>query len=500
MNPKGLNVYPSAAVALDSGLPLFKVLLGLTGICVLLFLLELGVLPSLPLSTLSLTIASAGFMLVRGRGNADLLHPVRVFGALWCFCLALGTMHLLPAISDWSNLMWRCVLTALASFVGGFWLAKRLSNSGRISVNGSTVVTVPAEKTLILAALCLAVGIAVLIYEFHLIGGIPILSDNVDGARTKLFGFGGDIDPEFNKLYIKLIHPLSYFLRYGVFLAVIALCQRTRKSRKLIVIAAVLIILGAGALGSQAGRGFFVDPAITSLALFHYVRRRVRLIELSAGFLAMFLFLGLFGSLRVKESESAPFFQRALSTSKLPEGEFWDGITFGYGTLTYSLEVFNRLIEDLPTIQRPSGGYLLYALHRFIPRANIQVLAFDLYSGEMITPTFLGEFYADYGYWGVLFGPLLLGAFYGWAYSQGNGQNEMYWIYVRAMLVQMLIYFPYWNQFSYTLTWVFDLFFMYLLIRLLRIGKMSRLQPGTAEDSRIYQGSPFGSIGGNVAI
>src|SRR4029077_750630 len=135
----------------------------------------------------------------------------------------------------------------------------------------------------------------------------------------------------------------------------------------------------------------------------------------------------------------------------------------------YSFEVFNRLTDDLPTTQRPSGGYLLYALHRFVPRGNIQALDFELYSGEMITPTFLGEFYADYGYWGVLFGPLVLGVFYGWAYSRGGGQPDAYWIYVRAMLLQVLIYFPYWNQFSHTLTWILDLFFMYVLIGLLGV-------------------------------
>ena len=36
------------------------------------------------------------------------------------------------------------------------------------------------------------------------------------------------------------------------------------------------------------------------------------------------------------------------------------------------------------------------------------------------------------------------------------------------MLLQVLIYFPYWNQFSHTLTWIFDLFFMYFLVRLLQ--------------------------------
>ena len=466
-------------LARDAGLPSFKLLFGLIGICILWLLVELGVLPALPLPTVLLTIASAGFLLVDGRGPVDLLHPVRIFGALWCLCLALASMHLLPMISDWSSLMWGCVLTALASFIGGFWLAKRLWSPRALAMDVTAADAVPKgsllpnRRALMVAALCLTAGTSVLAYEYRLVGAIPALAENVDAARQTLFGFAGQIEPQFDKLYIKMIHPLTAFPKYGVFLAVIVLCQRRPKSRQVVVLSVVLIVLGALALASQGGRGFIVDIAITSVALFHYLRRRIRLVEFGAACLALFLFVGLLGAIRAKASASAPLFQHALSTSSLPEGEFWDGVTFGYGTLTYSFEVFNRLTNDLPTTQRPSGGYLFYALHRLIPRGNIQALDSELYSGEMITPTFLGEFYADYGYWGVLFGPLVLGVFYGWAYSRGQGHPDVYWTYVRAMLLQVLIYFPYWNQFSHTLTWILDLFFMYVLVGLLGVRRPS---------------------------
>jgi oligosaccharide repeat unit polymerase len=85
----------------------------------------------------------------------------------------------------------------------------------------------------------------------------------------------------------------------------------------------------------------------------------------------------------------------------------------------------------------------------------------------MITPTYLGELYGDYGYWGVLFGSLLLGAGYAYAYLRGTSRNRSYWVYVRAMLLWNLIGFPYMNDFSYHLTWIWDLAFMYLLMRYL---------------------------------
>src|ERR1700674_1832302 len=472
MNPKAQTNYLSPMRTLDTELPVFKVVGGLVCVLMLCLLVALKIVPSFRVSTLVLMIASASFVLVKSGEAADLLHPVRIFGGLWCFCLALASMHLFPGFSDWNFSMWSCVITALASFVGGCWLAERFSNRRTALPRVATGERVPVRgllrnrKTLIVAVICLAIGTALLAYEYYLIGGIPVFAENLDAARGRLFGVAGQGDPQFDRLYIKLLHPFVDFIKYAVFLAVIILCQKQSKNRRAIILSFVVISLGTLALGSQGGRGFIVNIAITSVALFHYLRRRIRLVEFGAACMALFLFLGLFGSLRAKSSESAPLFQRALRTSSLPEGEFWDGIIFGYGTLTLSLEVFNRLIEDLPKVQRPSGGYLFYALHRFVPRVSIQELDLDLYSGEMVTPTFLGEFYGDYGYGGVLLGPLLLGLGYGWAYRRGDGENTMYWIYVRALLVQMLIFFPYVNLFSLYLNWIFDLFFMYFLIRL----------------------------------
>jgi len=74
-------------------------------------------------------------------------------------------------------------------------------------------------------ALCIGVSKAVLAYEYHLIGGIPILAENVGATRARLFGFAGQIEPEFNKLYIKIVHRSTAFHKYGVFFTVIVLCQ-----------------------------------------------------------------------------------------------------------------------------------------------------------------------------------------------------------------------------------------------------------------------------------
>jgi oligosaccharide repeat unit polymerase len=434
-------------------------------------LVVLGIFPLARISTYVLLAASASFLLVGTSDNYDLMHPIRIFGALWCFCLALGSMHLLSIISVWGSLMWVCVLTGFATFIGGFWIAHRIFRTRdvvtRFSSSGvfGAAYLVPNRKTLIVAGVCVLIGLGVLAYEDFLIGGIPILADNADSLRMELFG-GASANPKFDTLFIKLIHPFVEFLKYGVFLAFIVLFQKQPKSRRAVLFSIFIILFGTLVYGSQAGRTFFVTIAVGGVILFHYVRRRIRLVEILSGVVVLFMFIGLFGSTRIKQSQSAPLFEKALGNSDLPEGNFWESVAFGYATTTISLEVFYRLTEDLKTMRHPPGGFLFYSLHRFLPRTSLGEVASDLYSGESTTSTFLGDFYGDYGYWGVLFGPLLMGFGYGWAYSHVGGHNGLYWIYVRVMLMQMLVFFPYVNLFSLYLTWVFDLFCMYNLVRL----------------------------------
>jgi hypothetical protein len=494
MTSRTQDGYSSSLTFPETRFTPLKVALSLLGTIVVCLLNAFGMLPTIKLSTVLLLFASASFMLVRGRGAPDLLHPVRVLGALWCFCLALASMRLLSLLSQWNFFTWSCFLTGLVSFVGGFWMIAWLRNSrtNPPEADASEVVLagglLSSRKTLVVATICLAIGTAVLAYEYHLIGGVPILSDNPDFTRMQLFGVADQGDPRFDRLFIKLIHPFVEFLKYGVFLVVVLLCQRKGGTRKEVGLSVLLVLVGLLVYGSQGGRGFVVNLMVPSAVLFHYLWRRIRLRQLGAACIVMVLFLGVFGSVRGKISGSLPAsFERARAVSGFPEGEVWDGFAFAYLTFTMSFEIFDRLIDDLPAVRPPSGGFLFYSLHRIIPRSNIQEVAFGLYAGgAYITPTFLGEFYGDYGYWGVLFGPLILGLFYGWAYSRGTGRDRVYWIYVRAMLIQMLVFFPYVNLFSMYITWMLDLLFMYLLIRHLSGSERRARQLRRSQDGLTY--------------
>jgi hypothetical protein len=447
-----------------------------TGILSLSLCVSLGVVPRLPLFPVMLGLTALAFVLW-GRAQRDLLHPTCVFGALWCGCLALGSLRLLPLISDWAPRVWLCFLTPVFTFPAGLWLSrcliKKMSPAKPRETRGCPE-SLPARRTLIIAGISLAIGVFVLGYEYHLIGGIPVLSDNPDAMRMQLFGVAGQGDAQFDSLFIKLIHPFVEFNKYAVFLAMLLLAQGQLRTRTMLIAGILVVVGGTFAYGSQGSRTSLVQIGVVALAIWHYVRRRVLLRHVSLAVASLFLFAALYGSLRIQKSASAPLFDRALAKANFPQGAIGDGLAFGYATATISFEVFDRLVDDLDSVQHPRDGFLFYSFHRFIPRSNIQEFAFDLYSGESITPTFLGELYADYRYLGVLLGSVLLGVAYAWVYHQMETVGSSNAIFTQGVFLQVLVFFPYVNLFSQYLTWMFDLVFMFALIQLCQVKSAYR--------------------------
>lgn len=416
-------------------------------------------------------ILSLLFLTLQRGQPVDVLHPVRLFGCLWFFCLALASMRLLQISSEWDWLTWRCFVVAPLSFTFGFAI------TGQKERPMELVFEPMAERrTLKIALLCTLIGAAVLSYEYSLIGAIPILADNVDIVRMELFGAAGQGNPAFDRVYIKVLHFVVEFIKYGTTLCLVLLFQRRAKHPKVMFAALLVFVFGLVAYVSQGGRLFIFEVAVTALVLYHVLRKRFTPAQLVCGALVLLITLGFLGAARVRQSELAPAFQKGFAESRFPQGGLGEGLAFGYATVTTSFEVFHRLREDLETVEPPASGTLLYAFHRLVPRSNLQEFTFDLYGGEMIVPTFLGEFYTDFGFWGVLLGPLGLGVMYGFAYKQRFETNPAFAPYMQIVFTKSLLMFPYVNIFSQYLTWLIDLSFMYFIIRLCKQPSSARLE------------------------
>ncbi|MFB3923201.1 MAG: O-antigen polymerase [Terriglobia bacterium] len=440
----------------------------------------LGIVPSISLLTVLLSGAAAGFVLLQTGRGYDLLHPVRVFGFIWCFCLALASLRLVTVLSVWSFEMWVYVFGALICFTVGFWVASRhLARvwglpKGRVAQEFPTVELLPTGRTLLVALICLVLGIVSLAYQYRAIGEIPVLARDINEARTTFMATASQWrHPEFDTLFNKFVILFGVFCKYAAFLGTIVLIQKTRKTRFQQIVAWSVTIFGLMGYGSLGGRGFLFEYMVFSLVIFHYLRRRIRLKEMIVASVLLLLFISFAGYYRTAVGDPTAAYDRAKRISKFPEGQFWDSIAFGYFSATCPLEVFYRLTQDLPALRRPSAGFLFYSLHRFVPRENIEELAALLYTGEMITPTFLGEFYGDFGAMGVFLGPLILGICYGYVYCRAKRYRSLYWLCVQGIMVQNLAYFPHVNFFSQNVNWMWDLMNLALLTWVARRGILS---------------------------
>lgn len=440
-----------------------------------------GVLPAVtalflltPLGNLNLVAglfaaAAICFAALRIR-DGDVLHPVRIFGALWCTCLSLCALRLIPLISDWSQRTWSVFLIALFAFPIGFAIAGKLGRPrpANSSESPAQLELLNPRAAVTVALGCFVIGLAALALEYWQIGGIPALSGD-PAMRMKMFAVAGDWnDPQFDTIGNKISHMFVLYLRYTVYLCCVVLFQGKKRTGKLTLGVTVLAVLGSLAYMSQGGRGLVVDLVVTGLALFHYLKQRIHLRQIVVATMCLSLMIGYVGSQRLKEGALAPAYEAAKSASGLPSGPLVDVAGYAYFTVTSSFEVFNRLTLDLPTFPKSEGGFLFYFLHRLFPRQNIQAVSLELYSGDIVTPTFVAEFYADYGFVGVMLGCLLLGVGYGWLYQRAMRYDSLYWIVMLAILLVSLLYFPYVNLFSQYNTWIWDLISLWVLLKCVR--------------------------------
>jgi len=419
--------------------------------------------------------------------QTDYLNPLRVFVALWSSSVALAVLQLNTLMTEWGPKMWFSVSAALVFFSLGFaaTAAPVLLAGSRDSVL-LNLKPVPGGRCLAFGVFFVLIGVSATAYEFYLIGGIPILMPHYDVVRAQLFGLGGHgKNLEYDTITVKLVNECTTFLRYGSLLAAIALAQRTlgTVTRKSAAIAAIGVALLASS--AQGGRGQIVQVVLTVVVPFHYLRKPLTFKSLGLGALGVFLFLSLALFWRVQlggQSASDPF---AHQISKMPPGPAWDRLAYGYYSTTVSMEVFNRILTDLP--ETNLQGFLLYSLHRFVPRADIQKFTNETYGGAMITPTFLGEFYGDLGIAGVCAGPLMIGLAYGWLYCRLRRGRSIVWLVVYSLLCFDLAMLPYQNEFSYHIEWLVDISVGIAAVRA-AAGKGQR-RADTVRASRVFNSS-----------
>lgn len=435
--------------------------------------------------TLWSLLAVVLFWMWPGKQCADICHPVRLVGTIWFGALTLASLRALPTISDWPFSFWIELTAPLVTFGLGFWLARGLL--WRRSAPRRRTHQLPrAERSgvrtnvlLAVAAACIVLGVVGLSEVYAQIGGIPIFAANVDKARMMFFGNGSvAAAAAFDTVSNKFLYLLISFLYYGIYLAWIALLIPDRKSKAQTLLGGFLIAIGCLAYWSQGGRTYVFSTTLVMLFLYNYLRKRIRLNRLLTFLAVLALVLAGAAFYRGQASGNLGAVNQALVSSSLGQ-QLGDRIlASGYWTLTNSFQTLYRLSQDLRLVGS-HPGFLFFSLHRIIPRTNIQAVCEDLYSGTSITPTFLGEFYGDYGWFGILIGPFLLGALSACFYAPVEQSLTIYGALALSMWLSCLAYIPYVNLFSQYINWLIDLIVLWFLVRM--CDRLTRaLEPAAA--------------------
>jgi len=174
MTSRTYDGYASSRKELGTWLVPVKVMLSVFGTILVCLLITLRVLPTFRISTILLFIASASFMLVKGRGRRICCTRFEYSGAVVLLSGSCGYAAHAHAV----GLGIRDVelFHNRSTLFRGWLLARQAVCEKARGCAGSDVRgrdLSPNRKALALAALCLAIGTAVLAYEYHLIGEIP---------------------------------------------------------------------------------------------------------------------------------------------------------------------------------------------------------------------------------------------------------------------------------------------------------------------------------------
>jgi hypothetical protein len=261
-------------------------------------------------------------------------------------------------------------------------------------------------------------------------------------------------DYRFHHIIFKVIYLITIFEKYAFILACFFLFSSGKKTMRQTVQAWVIASVAFLGHSSQGGRQYPYELLVLACVLYHYIRRPFKYRHLAFAAVLLFLLLAFGGYFRSVRSDPRASLEPVAAMSDLPRGPLGDSLVYGYYTVTIGFEQFSRMTSDLPTGGSARGGHMFYFLHRFIPRQGLG--EWGNYPGGVVF-TYLADFYADYGIWGILAGSFLLGYAYSFVYKRAVRRSSLYWIYAQALFIYCLTYFPYVNLFSEYAGWFIDL-------------------------------------------
>lgn len=232
------------------------------------------------------------------------------------------------------------------------------------------------------------------------------------------------------------------------------------------------------------GERTLLGTALIWAVLFHLIWRpvaRPRRVLAIAGLVVLILAGGFvaLGARRDTTIDSQPEIASALTTRSL------DVLALPYVYSTANIPTFEGLTQD-PIRPTFYGQMTLLPLAKIAHRLHLapspppEVGAFYPVPFESFNNfSWLGTFYLDFGWAGVVFGPALFGAAAAWAMSRAMRRRTLLWVWTASLLLYVVAFAPLLNKLSTTLTW------QHLLLGLVIAPLISHPPPGRTDVARL---------------
>ncbi|MCI8613322.1 MAG: oligosaccharide repeat unit polymerase [Clostridia bacterium] len=156
------------------------------------------------------------------------------------------------------------------------------------------------------------------------------------------------------------------------------------------------------------------------------------------------------------------------------------------GELMYGASTFSTFLNSLSTILKPLGITLNFPqVDKFDPFIEFVAPNGYIYSSNIYTA--LKPYVEDFGYFGVILFPCIMGAFYQWLYLKVKNSKYGYAWIIYCMLIYPIIYFIIGEQlfrrfhlgFLYELFWISIVFFSAYGMKKIKIGIKRQVQKQT---------------------
>jgi hypothetical protein len=391
------------------------------------------------------------------RWHIDLVSPAVLFATIWLVGL-LGATFPPFGIDDWSPNVWLVMVAAPAFVVAGAALAAGSRPVFREPI-GFRRIGGATERTAWLLLAGTIIGGAVFVFEFAVVGGIPLISGKADQLRFHLV-----VNP--------FLHLLTRLVPVSVVLALILVPRVLGRTRWVL---SAVVVLGASLLALQASRLEVVTVVgiygLTALMVYRLSRRV--LMGLSALAIVTLAFASSVFLLRLPQNPTTAFEFAMLDQVVPSRGPLLAWTVPAQIGISSGMWVMGRLVLTDALVAAPGSGlYMLHGYDRFLPAKDSQAVAVTVTS-PLIAPTYLADPYGDFGLAGATAFSLGLGLIAGGAYRMAVRRGSLFFVVLYAYVMYWVLFGIYVNIWTYYAFWIVDIVLIWVGCRIINGNRVA---------------------------